>query len=82
MYDSIGSCRISELSPGAKHFRVGIQLGSDHTRAMLDSGATGLFINKRYVERLHIPTTRLTQQLPLYNIDGSNNAAGTITDFA
>ena len=49
---------------------------------MLDSGATGLFINKRYIERLHIPMTRLTQQLPLYNIDGSNNAAGTITDFA
>lgn len=82
MYDSISACRISEVSPGANHFRIQTRLGGERVRAMLDSGATGLFINRRYAERLRIPTQRLRQELPLYNIDGSDNRAGTITHFA
>lgn len=82
MYDSVSACRISEISPGANHFRIQTQLNGSRVRAMLDSGATGLFINKRYADRLHIPVQRLQQQLPLYNIDGSDNRAGTITHFA
>lgn len=46
---------------------------------MLDSGATGLFISKRYAERAKLPLQHLQQDLPLYNIEGSNNKAGVIT---
>lgn len=49
---------------------------------MLDSGATGLFINQHYISRKGIPTYQLTRELPLYNIDGTKNRAGTISQFA
>lgn len=48
---------------------------------MLDSGATGLFISKRYAERAKLLLQHLQQNLLLHNIDGSNNKAGVITHF-
>lgn len=48
---------------------------------MLNSGATGLFVSKRYAERTKLPLQRLQQVLPLHNIDRSNNKAGVITHF-
>lgn len=82
IYDSVSTCCISEISPGANHFHIQTQLNDDCVRAMLDSGATSLFINKRYTEKLRLLIQRLRQQLLLYNIDGSDNRAGTITHFA
>lgn len=49
---------------------------------MLDSGATGLFVSKRYAEHAKLPLQRLRQVLPLHNIDGSDNKADVITHFA
>lgn len=48
---------------------------------MLDSGATGLFIGKHYAERAKLLLQRLPQELPLHNINGSDNRAGIITHF-
>lgn len=48
---------------------------------MLDSGATGLFISKRYAERAKLPLQCLQQNLQLHNIDGSNNKASVIMHF-
>lgn len=81
IYNSVSACRISEIAPSANHFRIQTQINGETVRAMLDSGATGLFISKRYAEHAKIPLRRLQQNLPLHNIDGSSNKAGVITHF-
>lgn len=48
---------------------------------MLDSSATRLFISKHYAKRAKLSFQRLRQDLPLHNIDGSNNKASIITHF-
>src|ERR1700689_1014624 len=48
---------------------------------LLDSGCTGSCINRKFVENNGIETTKLKVPLPVYNADGSINAAGSITDF-
>lgn len=82
IYDSVSACRISEIVPGANHFRVQSQVNENTIRAMLDSGTTGLFISKHYAECAKLFLQRLRQDLPLHNIDGSDNKAGVITHFA
>jgi hypothetical protein len=49
---------------------------------MIDSGATGLFLNKRVVDQHKIMTLKLKQRIPLHNIEGSKNKAGGITHYA
>ena len=44
-----------------------------NSEAMVDSGATGDFI-----ERAKLPTRRLSAPVPVYNVDGSLNEAGSI----
>lgn len=47
--------------------------------ALLDSGATEIFIDPRTVERLRLPIQKLHQPRIIYNIDGTPNQAGSIT---
>jgi predicted aspartyl protease len=49
---------------------------------MIDSGATGLFLNKRVVDQHKIMTLKLKQRISLHNIDGSKNKAVGITHYA
>ena len=49
------------------------------TRALLDSGATGLFVNKRFVEENRLNARRLKPAIPVYNVDGTLNEGGSIT---
>src|SRR6266446_9395991 len=49
-----------------------------NSEAMVDSGATGDFINEEFVERAKLPTRRLSAPVLVYNIDGSLNEAGSI----
>jgi predicted aspartyl protease len=49
---------------------------------MIDSGATTLFVNRRFVQRHHIICSLLPSTIALYNIDGSKNKAGSLTHFA
>jgi len=46
--------------------------------ALLDSGATENFMNLMYTKWLKLPFKRLTQERPLYNVDGSTNKSGCI----
>ena len=48
---------------------------------MVDSGATALFINKRFVKQNNMKMHPLRNPIVLYNIDGSINKAGSLTDF-
>lgn len=55
------------------------QVGHD-TKALIDSGASGMFINKRLVNQLGLPTKKLSTPIPVYNVDGSKNRLGVIIE--
>src|SRR5467141_3507139 len=48
--------------------------------ALIDSGATGQFINVDYVRSKNLNTQRLPRAIPVYNVDGTLNDAGYITE--
>jgi predicted aspartyl protease len=51
-------------------------------RALVDLGATGLFIDREYVKSNQIPTRRLSHVVPVYNVDGSPNQDSAISEVA
>jgi hypothetical protein len=53
-----------------------------HTQALIDCGTTGCFIDIEWAKLNNIPTRSLTKPIPVYNVDGTANDAGTITDIA
>jgi hypothetical protein len=52
------------------------------TQALIDCSATGCFIDIEWVKLNNIPTHPLTKLIPVYNVDGTANDAGMITDIA
>jgi hypothetical protein len=52
-----------------------------NTSALVDCGATGLFVNTEYVHSNNISTRHLTSPIPVYNVDGTANEAGAITEI-
>jgi hypothetical protein len=46
--------------------------------ALLDCGATGLFVDRGFVDRNRITTRTLTRPIPVYNVDGTRNEAGSV----
>jgi hypothetical protein len=50
--------------------------------AMIDSGATALFVSKRFVQRHNIICSLLPNTIALHNIDSFKNKAGLLTHFA
>ena len=51
------------------------------TTALVDSGATGSFIDRDFVTRHGIATRRLARPVPVLNVDGTPNEAGQITEI-
>jgi len=51
------------------------------TSALVDSGASTTFISKRLVKDLQFKVKRFPQEIPLLNIDGTRNNAGSITHY-
>jgi len=49
-------------------------------KALIDSGATGMFINIEFVRLKNIQTHQLPRAMPVYNIDSTPNEAGHITN--
>ena len=49
---------------------------------MIDSGATALFIHDRFVNQHKIWRIPLKRPIPLSNIDGTKNKAGSLTHYA
>ena len=47
---------------------------------MIDCGATGEFIDGDYAVELNLPTTRLERAIPVFNVDGTRNQLGSITE--
>ena len=48
--------------------------------SLVDSGATGEFINRDYAKSCRFNLQKLTCLIPVYNIDGTPNKAGSITE--
>ena len=61
------------------HLRTTDTLEEVNTNVLVDCGATGDFIDEGFVERSKIPTQKLSQPIPVYNVDGLPNEAGSIT---
>jgi len=63
---------------------VGLKTVDTHTMidvdALLDSGATSLFINRELVQNNGIATRVLEHPITVYNIDGTKNKGGSITE--
>jgi predicted aspartyl protease len=51
-------------------------------RALVDCGASTLFISKRFMKEKQVRTRKLTKEIPVRNIDGMSNVAGPILCFA
>jgi predicted aspartyl protease len=88
-YDSIPSCKLNtvyELNSLSSHFRIEVNLRggklNQKLAAMVDSGATALFMGKTYADSLGICTFVLKRPIKVYNIDGTPNSAGEIQRFA
>jgi hypothetical protein len=55
---------------------------SIHSPAMIDSGATALFVSKCFMQCHHIICSLLPNTIALHNINGSKNKARSLTHFA
>ncbi|KAF8219082.1 hypothetical protein L208DRAFT_1343554, partial [Tricholoma matsutake] len=49
--------------------------------ALLDCGATGLFMDTDYVKQQKLTTCRLSHPIPMNNVDGTPNEAGPIEEI-
>jgi hypothetical protein len=48
--------------------------------SLVDCGASGLFIDRDYDTKHHIPTRKLLKPIPVLNVDGTPNKAGAIKE--
>ena len=48
--------------------------------SLIDCGATGEFIDRHYAKSQCFTQVKLTQPIPVYNVDGTANEAGLITE--
>jgi len=48
-------------------------------KALLDNGATGIFVNKKFVEEHGFKLEKLDRPVEVKNVDGTSNSRGNIT---
>lgn len=69
--------------PGSRSLQMDLVLYHQHhpirTFGLLDSGATGNFINWKYLVKNHLPATRLPHPKIAINVDGTLNKKGLIS---
>ena len=51
------------------------------TKALLDTGAGGKFIDQNFVLQNNLRTRKLGKPITIYNVDGTENKTGTITQY-
>ncbi|TPG34117.1 retroviral-like aspartic protease, partial [Roseomonas nepalensis] len=54
---------------------------SVETRALIDCGAGGKFIDQEFVRQHHLPTRRLFKPIRALNVDGTPNKNGIIRTY-
>ena len=73
---------ISALDARETSLLLPVEIGTTDTselysvKALLDSGATGSFIDRDFVRSKGINTQTLSRNIPVFNVDGSPNEAG------
>ena len=69
--------------PTERTLKITVNLQWNHgiheTTAVIDSGATGSFIDTQLVHQLNLMTFPLSRPVKAYNIDGTTNCKGNIT---
>ena len=78
-------CLIRTISNrNSTELQIQIETVSSHhpiaVKALLDSGATSLFIDEDFVRAKNISVTRLPKAIPVYNIDGTLNQHGSVRE--
>src|SRR5258706_2886030 len=73
---------LSKNSPRSLNIQVKLtsltSLASVSTSMLLDSRATGMFINRSFVQKYPLETTPLPQPILVCNVDGSPNENGSV----
>ena len=76
--NTLDACKTSIILP--------VEIGTTDTsevhsvKALLDSGATGNFIDKDFVHTKGISTRSISRPIPVFNVDSSPNEAGQISE--
>ena len=60
------------------HLKTTDTMEESSTECMVDTGATGDFIDRDFVANNKLPTRKLSEPIPVYNVDGTLNDAGSI----
>ena len=74
------------LSKSARALNMTVELRSTtslrsvSTSALLDSGATGMFVNRAFVQKHKLETRPLPNPVPVHNVDGTPNENGSIME--
>ena len=80
---ALNSVIIPKTHTSQSHFHIACQLKDRHrtikVAAMVDSGATSLFIDQKYAKHHQMLQIPLEHPITLYNIDGSLNEDRSIT---
>ena len=74
---------LSKNSPHSLNIQVEptfTSLTSISTSTLLDSGATGMFINQSFVQKHQLETTLLPQPILMHNVDSSPNENGSVME--
>src|SRR5258706_3893584 len=78
---------LSKNSPHSLNIQVKLtsltsltSLASVSTSTLLDSGATGMFINRSFMQKHQLETTPLPQPVLVRNVDGSPNENGSVME--
>lgn len=72
-------------TPSKRSLKLKVELVTKDTQethaitALLDSGATGCFIDVAVVDRLKLTTHPLACTIPIYNVDGTRNETGGVS---
>jgi hypothetical protein len=78
--------KIDAAEPGSNSLYLRVEIESTETqrkqgiRTLVDCGATGLFIDREYVKSNRLPTKKLSRVIPVFNVDGTPNEAGCISE--
>src|SRR6266436_3740651 len=75
---------LSKNSPHSLNIQVKLtsltSLTSISTSVLLDSGATGMFINQSFMQKHQLETTPLPQPVLMCNVDSSPNENGSVME--
>jgi hypothetical protein len=78
---------ILAATPGSRSLKLQVEVQTTDTqeiksaKALVDCGASGLFANRRYIDREKLNTRVLEEPILVRNVDGTPNEAGPITEI-